>query len=101
MNCQSLFSGKTKKKKHIKIGLLTFIPKYEISIYLSWDKDFIAPANKNVQILIFCLFYFLLPTVVLLMRTYNMSACFFFFFFFVCLFFFFVHTIVYIDNSNL
>ena len=32
--------------------------KYEISIYLSWDKDFIALAKKNIQIIRLFFSYF-------------------------------------------
>ena len=33
--------------------------KLEISVYLSWDKDFIALAKKSIQIMIYIFFLFL------------------------------------------
>ena len=40
---------------------LSYIPedKYEISVYFSWDKDFIALAKKSIQIMTYIFFLFL------------------------------------------
>ena len=61
--------------------------KKEISIYLSWDKDFIAPAKKSIQIMRYIFFYFLKENICCeysleapLMSTHNISFFFFFFF---------------------
>ena len=38
---------------------LSRFPEYEISIYLSWDKDFIVLAKKTIQIMRYIFFLFL------------------------------------------